>query len=337
MNLRRLPVFAPVLLLPLALPSCDRPSSQPSQLSVAPASASPAAEPPEPAPSNSTQPPKPDPEPRTLRFKWRPPGASARAYAMEETEDQHRIVLTRGVRSGGSYPALVALHGQPGRGQAPRDYAFPGTVENVTLGLVDARQIEPLILVIPVFRFEGKNWPAFDVAAFMAQVDRVLGAESITADRKLLVGHSAAAGCGGGGLNWVHEAHPAAVGFFDTCVGAGFMQEVRALRKQRVPTLIVHSVETAGFRPRPPVEYWPKFDFGRVYSPLGLEPVQECEAPLPDVPLRDQPYRCAADPDGIVRAFVVDTGEGQEGHDAVVPVALRFFLKQYAKANTEPG
>jgi hypothetical protein len=240
------------------------------------------------------------------------------------------------VKSPGRYPALVAFHGQPGRGQAPRDYAFGGTVEKVTLGLVDAHEIEPVILVIPVFRFEGKNWPAFDVAAFMTEVGRLLAAEDIQVQRTLLVGHSGAAGCGGGGLNRAHEAHPAAVGFFDTCVGAGFGHEVRALRKERVPTLIIHSVETAGFRPRPPLEYWPKFNFGKVYGPLGLEPKEDCTAPLPDVPLRDQPYRCASDPDGIVRAFVVDTGEGQEGHDAVVPPALRFFLRQFAKAEQKP-
>lgn len=255
---------------------------------------------------------------------------------MGDREDQHRIVVSKQVRPGGSYPVLIAFHGQPGRGQAPRDYAFPGTVEAVTLGLIDAREIEPLVLVIPVFRFEGKNWPGFDVAALLTEVTRLLAEEKIAVSKSLLVGHSAAAGCGGGGLNRAHEAHPSAVGFFDTCVGPGFSQQVHALRKERVPTFIVHSVETAGYRPRPPMEYWPDFDFGRVYGPLGLVPSDNCQPPLPEAPLRNQRYRCASDPEGVTRAFVVDTGEGQEGHDAVVPVALRFFLRQVAGTALRP-
>jgi hypothetical protein len=55
-----------------------------------------------------------------------------------------------------------------------------------------------------------------------------------------------------------------------TCVGPGFGQEVRALLRDQVPTLIVHSVETAGYRPRQVTEYLPSFDFGKVYGPLGL-------------------------------------------------------------------
>jgi hypothetical protein len=115
-------------------------------------------------------------------------------------------------------------------------------------------------------------------------------------------------------------------------VGPGFGHEVRELQRARVPTLIVHSVETAGYRPRPPTEYMPSFDFGQVYGPLGLRPSEDCPGPLPDVPLRPQPYRCASDAQGTTRAFVVDTGKGQEGHDAVVPVALRYFLRQFVNA-----
>ena len=72
------------------------------------------------------------------------------------------------------------------------------------------------------------------------------------------------------------------------------------------------------------------FDFGKVYAPIGLKPNEQCPDHDFAAPLRDQPYRCAADPDGVVHAFVVDTGEGQKAHDAVVPVALRYFLRNYA-------
>jgi len=176
------------------------------------------------------------------------------------------------------------------------------------------------------------NWPGFDLARFSEEISRVLAPEGVTVSRTLLFGHSGAAGCGGGGLNRAHEIRPAAVGFFDTCVGGGFGYEVRALLRERIPTLIVHSVETAGFRPRQPTEYMTTFNFGKVYAPIGLKPTETCPADAFEVPLRDQPYRCAADPDGIVRAFVVDTGAGQKGHDAVVPVALRYLLRTYASA-----
>ncbi len=272
----------------------------------------------------------PLPEPRTLRFAWRPPGGSARAYAMRELEDQHRIVLTRGVVAGGQYPVVIAFHGQPRRGQAPREYVFPKTVTERTLELVESGEVEPVVLVVPVFRFQGVNWPDFDLERFSAEVARLLAAEDIAVSRTLVFGHSGAAGCGGDGMNRAHRIRPAAVGFFDTCVGGGLGHEVRTLIRERIPTLIVHSVETAGFRPRQPTEYMTTFDFGKVYAPLGLKPTEQCSPDAFGVPLRDQPYRCAADPEGIARAFVVDTGAGQRAHDAVVPVALRYFLREYA-------
>jgi pimeloyl-ACP methyl ester carboxylesterase len=247
---------------------------------------------------------------------------------MQDRGDQHRIVLMPGVVRGGHYPAVLGFHGQPERGQLPRDYEFFRTVTQVTLELGERERVGPLVLVLPVFRFAGQNWPAFDLVEFSAEVARVLDAEGIRIDGYYLFGHSAGAGCGGDGLNRAHRLRPRAVGFFDTCVGAGFGAAVAALRRDRVPILIVHSVETAGFRPRPPLEYWPRFDFGKVYAPLGLKPT-ECPERLPEVPLRAQPYRCAADPEGTTRALVVDTGEGQAGHDAVIPVALRYFLQEY--------
>jgi hypothetical protein len=251
---------------------------------------------------------------------------------MADAEDQHRIVLTRGVVRGDKYPAVIAFHGQPRRGQPPRDYAFVRTVTEITLELVERKEVEPLILVVPVFRFQGVNWPHFDLSRFTAEVGRVLDSEGLGISRTLLFGHSGAAGCGGDGMNRAHAIRPAAVGFFDTCVGPGFGQEVRALLREQIPTLIVHSVETAGYRPRQVTEYLSTFDFGKVYAPLGLRPNRPCPRHTIEAPLRDQPYRCASDPAGIVRAFVVDTGEGQQAHDAVVPVALRYFLREYASA-----
>lgn len=258
-------------------------------------------------------------------------------YAAPAPEDQHHLVLTPGVARGGRYPVVMAFHGQPRRGQLPRDYAFARKVTETVLDLVERREIEPVVLVLPVFRYEGQNWPAFDLAAFGAELTRLLGEEGISGTGYLLFGHSAAAGCGGRGLNEAERLQPRAVGFFDTCVGPGLGQAVRALRRAEVPTLLLHSVETAGFRPRPPVEYVPDFDFGRVYRPLGLEPLAQCPTELPEAPLRSLPYRCAADAQGITRALVVDTGEGQEGHDAVVPVAVRYFLRQHLAPTRDVG
>ena len=136
-------------------------------------------------------------------------------------------------------------------------------------------------------------------------------------------------------MNGAHRMRPAAVGFFDTCVGQGFRAEVRALRKAGIPTLLLHSVETAGFRPRQPREYMTTFDFGKVFAPLGLAP-GECPERLPDAPLRPQPFRCAADDSGVLRAFVLDTGEGEAGHNAIVPVAFAHFVREHVTERPAP-
>src|SRR5262249_21617358 len=75
-------------------------------------------------------------KPRILRFAWRPPRRSANAYEMSDAADQHQVVLTEGVTPGGRYPILIALHGQPKRGESPRSYAFPKRVAEVVADLV---------------------------------------------------------------------------------------------------------------------------------------------------------------------------------------------------------
>jgi hypothetical protein len=246
---------------------------------------------------------------------------------MPEPEDQHQIAIVGGAGTR-NFPVVIALHGQPKHGQNPRSYEFRQKVLDVTSDLVRRGEVEPLVLALPVFRFGGVNWPAFDLVAFRAKVEALLQKEGIVAGSFYVVGHSGAAGCGGDGLNHAHLMQPAAVGFFDTCIGPGFRDELRALRRAHVPTLIMHSVETAGVVPRRLREYDGKYDYGAVYAPVGLGP-GECPKHLPDAPLRSQPYRCAADPDGILRALIVDTGEGQKAHDAVVPVGLAYFLREY--------
>ena len=265
---------------------------------------------------------------RLVRFAWRPPGANAEAYALDEPEDQHQIVLSPKVAPGASYPVILAFHGQPKRGEAPRRYAFAARVIEATKQAVDEGRVRPVVLVLPVFRYVGMNWPQFDVVAFQNEVDQRLGAEGVSASGYYVVGHSGAAGCGGDGMNRVHRMHPAAVGFFDTCLGRGWRDEVKRLREARVPTLLIHSLETAAFSPRQPIEYSPTFDFGRAYGPAGLSAI-DCPAELPRAPLRAQPYRCSADERGITRGFIIDSGEGEEGHNALVPIALDYFLKTF--------
>jgi hypothetical protein len=245
---------------------------------------------------------------------------------MRDPEDQHRVVIIG--RTAGPAAVLVALHGQPKRGQSPRDYAFPGRVIEVATRLVARGEVKPLVLALPVFRFGGVDWPAFDLAAFRAKVEEVLAAEGVATKDFYVVGHSGAAGCGGDGLNRAHRMRPLAVGFFDTCLGAGWRDEVRALARARIPTAILQSVETAGVQPRHLREYDGRYDFGPVFSTVGLAPI-DCPAAAPDAPLRPQPYRCAADVGGIVRAFIVDTGEGEEAHNALVGVALAYFLRAH--------
>jgi hypothetical protein len=253
---------------------------------------------------------------------------------MSQPEDQHRLVFAGGLAQGGRYPVLIALHGQPKRDQVPRDYAFPKTVIAVTSDLVERGEVPPLVLVLPVFRYLGTNWPAFDLRALRTKVEQLLAAEGLHAGAYYVVGHSGAAGCGGDGMNRADRIAPAAVGFFDTCLGAGWREEVLALRKAHIPTLMVHSVETAGFVPRQPHEYLSTFDFGRAYAPVGLA-ASACPKHLPERPLRQQPFQCASDREGIARALVVDTGEGEAGHNAALPVALAYFLREYLAGRDE--
>ena len=263
-----------------------------------------------------------------IYFAWKPAAAKTSEYAMQDPRDQHRMILMPGVQRGGAYPVVVALHGQPRRGQLPRNYAFPNVVAQVARQLSERHAVSPFVLVTPVFRFEGQNWPSFQLTAFMKEVTEVLSRNGVTAEGTYVVGHSGAAGCGGSGLNRSSDAAPRAVGFFDTCVGPGFMQEVRTLAKMRVPTLIMHSVETAGFSPRQPVEYEADFDFGKVYSNLGLF-AAACPPFLPDAPLRKLAFRCATNDAATTQAFVVDTGQGEKAHEALVPVAFSYFLRKY--------
>lgn len=269
-----------------------------------------------------------DDGPRVIRFPWRPARASADAYAMDEPEDQHRIVLARGAAAHGAYPVLVAFHGQPKRGEAPRNYAFAAKVMDTTARAIQSGEVRPLVLVLPVFRYFGTNWPDFDVELFRAEVDRRLGELGVAATAYYAVGHSGAAGCGGDGMNRIHRMRPLAVGFFDTCLGRGWQSEVERLRRARIRTLLIHSLETAAFSPRQATEYLSTFDFGRAYGPAGLSPVA-CPSALPNAPLRDQPFRCSSDEQGTTRGLIVDSGEGEEGHNALIPIALEYFLKQY--------
>jgi hypothetical protein len=267
-------------------------------------------------------------DPREIRWAWRPPEGSVAPYEMGDADDQHRIVFTPGVNAGGAYPVVIAMHGQPKRGQRPASYAFPKTVIDVAVDLVRRGDVAPFVLALPVFRFFGANWPAFDLVAFRRALEERLGAEGVRAGAFYVVGHSGAAGCGGDGMNRAHRIQPRAVGFFDTCLGAGWRDEVLALRAARVPTVVIHSVETAGFVPRQAHEYLADFDFGRPYASVGLAPTT-CPPHVPAVPLRPRPFRCTADPDGVARGFVIDTGEGETAHEAVVPVALAYFLREY--------
>lgn len=267
---------------------------------------------------------------RVLTFAWKPSGASEREYSMSDPLDQHQILLTPGVECGKSYPVVVALHGQPRRGQAPRDYQFIRVVSDVARDLVARNSVAPFILVTPVFRFDGQNWPHFDLMQFVTQVRRIVEGEGIGVKGVYVFGHSGAAGCGGQGLNQVAALSPSAVGFFDTCVGSGFVLAAKELAKNRVPTLVIHSVETAGFQPRQPMEYDPHFDFGKVYATLGLLP-GTCPSRLPDAPLRNLAYRCAQNATGSTLALVIDTGSGEKAHEALVPIAMRYFIAQYVE------
>jgi hypothetical protein len=229
---------------------------------------------------------------------------------------------------GASLPVLIAFHGQPKRGQAPRSYAFATTVMATTQHAVAEGDVRPIVLVLPVFRYIGQNWPHFDVVAFQTEVERHLAAAGVKPNGYYVIGHSGAAGCGGDGMNRVHRMRPSAVGFFDTCLGPAWRDEVQRLREARIPTLLVHSLETAAFTPRQATEYSSTFDFGRAYGPAGLSP-SACPDRLPSAPLRDQPFRCSADRQGTTQGLIIDSGEGEDGHNAVVPIALEYFLKRY--------
>ncbi len=268
-------------------------------------------------------------EPRTIRFAWCPKKTVADAYEMSDPADQHRIVLTGGVVKDGSYPVVVGFHGQPKRGKDPGDYGFPATVGDLVVKMVKDGEIGPVILVLPVFRFVGGNWPWFSPRAFRAKVEELLAAEGLEGTEWFAFGHSGAAGCGGAGLNQAHLMRPVAVGFFDTCLGKGWIEEIAHLEKAGIRTLNVHSVETAGFKPRQRPEYQSNFDFGRAYGPAGMKPVS-CPAVHPGAALRDQEFRCARSESGLTEGFVVDSGEGVDAHRAIVEPAVRFFLAEFA-------
>jgi hypothetical protein len=263
---------------------------------------------------------------REIRFAWRPSSGPAAAYAMDDPADQHRIVFLPGVHPGKAWSVVIGMHGQPQRGKPPRDYEFAPIVLKEAASLVERAEVPPFVLALPVFRFEGRDWPGLDLGELRGKIEQILAGEGVSADGWYVFGHSGAAGCGGDGLNGPLVLSPKGVGFIDTCVGTGFVRAVRDLHREKIPTMIVHSVETAGFPVRQKTEYSSSFDFGRVYAPLGLSP-RDCPSDGPAQRLRDQPYRCAATADGTVRAFVVDTGEGLAAHIEALRVGTRYFLR----------
>ncbi|MBN2719175.1 MAG: hypothetical protein JXX14_25220 [Deltaproteobacteria bacterium] len=267
-------------------------------------------------------------ETKIVHFQWSPAAESDESYSLIDEADQHRIVYPKGMEKGKAFPVVIAFHGQPKRGKDPRDYQFIASVQQQVLQMVSDGDIEPVILVIPVFRFSGTNWPEFDPRLFQEKVTELLAEEDVTPREWYAFGHSGAAGCGGNGLNDIHTINPKGVGFFDTCLGKEWQKEVKTLQKTGVTTFNIHSVETAGFRPKQRPEYQADFDFGRAYSPLGIEPV-ECPDVHPGDQLRTLPHRCSATEDGIVQSFVVDTGEGSEAHKAVLEPAITFFLMHF--------
>jgi hypothetical protein len=305
------------------------PPAEPSAPAVEPAPVATGAKDAGPVVEPAVEAPAPTAGPRVIRFSWKPARGPDAAYAMEAPEDQHRLVLPPGLEPGAEVPVVVGFHGQPARGRDPGGYWFPGAVEELTLGWVREGRLRPFVLVLPVFRFVGSNWPGFDPRAFRAKVEELLEAEGLRAGPWYAFGHSGAAGCGGDGLNQVFRLAPAAAGFFDTCLGPGFVQVLGELEQRRTPTLVVHSVETAGFSPRQTPEYQSGFDFGLAYGPAGLAPIP-CPEKHPGGRLRPQKWKCAASPGRHVRAFVIDSGEGAEAHQATVEPALLFFLEEYA-------
>jgi hypothetical protein len=266
-----------------------------------------------------------------VTFAWKPSNGPLNAYEMTDPRDQHQIFLSPNLENTRIKPVIL-FHGQPRRGVRPRDYEFPRVVVQVVQQLLDHRELEPLILIIPKFRFDGENWPKFNLDEFLVQANAQLSNKGIVLEHPYVVGHSGAAGCGGAGLNLVAKVEPSAVGFFDTCLGSGFVDSATELLQRKIPTLIVHSVETAGYRPKQKTEYLSSFDFGRVYRKIGLKP-SVCPRQLPEVPLRVLEARCSADETQNTLALVVDTGEGEAAHNAVVPVALRYFLRKYLQGS----
>ena len=317
---------APVLVILVILAACAAP---PAEAEAAPAPPATGAADAGPVVEPAALAPVPAAEPRVIRFSWKPARGPAAAYAMDAPDDQHRLVLPPGLEHGAEVPVVVGFHGQPARGRDPRDYWFPGAVAELARGWVRDGRLKPFALVLPVFRFVGGNWPGFDPKAFRAEVEKLLEAEGLRAGSWFAFGHSGAAGCGGDGLNSVFRLAPAAVGFFDTCLGPGFVKVLGELERRKTKTLVVHSVETAGYSPRQTPEYQSGFDFGRAYEPAGLSPVP-CPEHHPGERLRQQKWKCAASPSKAVSAFVVDTGEGAEAHQAVIEPALLFFLEEHA-------
>jgi len=66
-----------------------------------------------------------------------------------------------------------------------------------------------------------------------------------------------------------------------------------------------------------------------VPSPLSTT-VQPTVNVHPGERLRDRRYRCAASADVAAKGFVVDTGEGADAHRALVALAVRYFIVEFA-------
>ena len=112
--------------------------------------------------ARSAAPDSSKPGPRVVRFSWIPSGAAATAYEIDDPEDQHRLVMVGNVTPGGEYwswwrstDSRAVENRRTTTHSAKRSSRSPAPSSS-------RGEVRPFILALPVFRYQGTNWPSFD-------------------------------------------------------------------------------------------------------------------------------------------------------------------------------
>ena len=185
----------------------------------------------------------------------------------------------------GPRPLVIALHGINARNRQPHPPLNEHAVHAGKLveKLIDDGKVTPLLIAAPT-EFSNQPWHDFDIARFVAAVEKALEAQSVQIDHDQVsvVGHSGAGGYPGRGMNKIadqggaFDGHKLKVfGLADTCITSDNAKHYRDGLKDNDTTVVYALHKGTGG--------WPGYSGSQTFAKaLGAESVGKPTEPAED-------------------------------------------------------